>query len=64
MLVVTLGGLGKFIWMAQWYFDFDKVIVGIVIIAIISICTEKMILRKIEKQTLIKWGIVHDDLGI
>src|SRR3989338_1778772 len=64
MLVVTLGGLGKFIWMAQWYFDFDKVIAGIMIIAIISICAEKVIFRRIEKHTLIKWGVVHEDFGI
>ncbi|MCX6803213.1 MAG: ABC transporter permease subunit, partial [Candidatus Diapherotrites archaeon] len=35
MLVVTLGGLGKFVWMAQWYFDFDKVIIGIAAISLI-----------------------------
>jgi ABC-type nitrate/sulfonate/bicarbonate transport system permease component len=64
MLVVTLGGLGKFIWMAQWYFDFDKVLIGIVIIAIISLIVEKLIFKKIENHTLIKWGLVHEDLGV
>jgi NitT/TauT family transport system permease protein len=64
MLVVTLGGLGKFIWMSQWYFDFDKVIVGIVAISLISIFIEEIIFKRIEKSTLIKWGYIREEYKI
>lgn len=60
MLVVTLGGLGKFIWMSQWFFNFDKVIAGILVISIISIFIEEVIFKRLEKQTLVKWGFIRE----
>jgi len=59
MLVVSLGGLGKFIWFSQWYYSFDKVFAGILTISIIGIIIEQLILRTLEKKTLELWG-VHD----
>ncbi len=60
MLIVTFGGLGKFIWMAQWYFNFDKVFIGIFIIALVGLTVEQLIFKKIEKVTLVRWGnITH-----
>jgi len=56
MLVVTLGGLGKFIWNAQWTFSFDKVLIGIILIALIGLIMEELVFKKIEKRTLEKWG--------
>jgi ABC-type nitrate/sulfonate/bicarbonate transport system permease component len=64
MLVVTLGGLGKFIWMAQWFFDFDKVIVGIVAISLISIFIEEIVFKRLEENTLVKWGFVREEYKI
>lgn len=61
MLVVTVGGLGKFIWMAQWAFDFDKVFTGIIVISIIGLLIEKFIFEKLEKITLIRWGFIRED---
>lgn len=61
MLVTALGGLGKFIWMSQWFFDFDKVIVGIATISLISIFIEEVIFKKLEKNTLIKWGFIREE---
>ncbi len=60
MLVMTLGGLGKFIWMSQWFFNFDKVIIGIAVLAIIGILIEGVIFRVIERYTLIRWGIIGE----
>lgn len=57
MLVITLGGLGKFIWSAQWFFDFEQVFAGLLMIAIIGILFEQIVFRKIEKETIAKWGI-------
>jgi len=56
MLVVALGGLGKFIWFSQWFFSFEQVIAGIIIISIISLIFELAIFGTIEKLTLRKWG--------
>ncbi len=64
MLVVTLGGLGKFIWMSQWFFNFDKVIAGLVAISLVSIFTEELIFKRLEKNTLIKWGFVREEYKI
>ncbi|MDO8556100.1 MAG: ABC transporter permease [Nanoarchaeota archaeon] len=61
MLVNSLGGLGEFIWMSQWFFDFDKVIAGIVVIALISILTEEIVFKRLEKHTLKKWGMMRED---
>jgi len=64
MLVSTLGGLGKFIWMSQWYFDFDKVIAGIVVISLISIFIEEIIFKRLENNILVRWGFVHEEYKI
>ncbi|MFH1509358.1 MAG: ABC transporter permease [bacterium] len=57
MLVMTVGGLGKFIWMSQWYFDFSKVIIGITIIALIGVIIEILIFGKWEKSMLKNRGL-------
>jgi ABC-type nitrate/sulfonate/bicarbonate transport system permease component len=64
MLVSTLGGLGKFIWMSQWYFDFDKVIAGIVVISLISIFIEEIIFKRLENNILVRWGFVREEYKI
>jgi len=60
MLVVATGGLGKYIWMSQWAYKFDQVISGVVVIALVGIITEQVVLKKIEKFTLVKWGVIKD----
>jgi ABC-type nitrate/sulfonate/bicarbonate transport system permease component len=60
MLVTGAGGLGKFIWTAQWTYSFDKVLVGILLIAIIGLTIELVVFKKIEAITLEKWGTVQD----
>jgi ABC-type nitrate/sulfonate/bicarbonate transport system permease component len=61
MLVVTIGGLGEFIWMSQWLFDFSKVIVGIIFIGIIGVTMETLIFAKLEEITLLRWGLLQED---
>ena len=58
MLISGVGGLGRFMWMAQWTFDFGKVFVGIILIAIIGFSVEFLVFKKLEKMTLEKWGTV------
>jgi len=62
MLVTGAGGLGKFIWTAQWTYSFDKVLVGIFLIAIIGLAVEMIVFKNIESITLEKWGIVNQEM--
>ncbi|MFA5000403.1 MAG: ABC transporter permease subunit [Patescibacteria group bacterium] len=59
MLVVTAGGLGKYIWMSQWAFKFDQVISGIIVIALVGVIVEQLVFKKIERITLVRWGLVQ-----
>ncbi len=58
MLVSGAGGLGKFIWTAQWTFSFEKVFVGILLIAVIGLTIETLVFKRIEAITLEKWGVM------
>ncbi len=60
MLMVTAGGLGKYIWMSQWAFKFDQVFSGVIVIALVGITTEMLIFKKIEQVTLAKWGMIQE----
>lgn len=59
MLAVGVGGIGNFIWMAQWFLEFDKVLIGIIVIAVIGIFMEEIVFKQIEKMTLIRWGSIQ-----
>lgn len=60
MLVLTVGGLGGFIWLSQWSFSFEKVFAGIIVIAAIGFLMEKFVFGKLEKITLVRWGLIHE----
>lgn len=62
MLVIGAGGLGKFIWTAQWTYSFDKVLVGILLISIIGLTIEMVVFKKIEAVTLEKWGVISQEV--
>lgn len=62
MLSIIVGGLGKFIWMSQWFFSFDKVLVGIIIIASIGLFVEKIAFGFVERITITKWGLVRESV--
>lgn len=55
MLMMSLGGIGRFIWMGQWNFDYTQVIIGVLVVAFIGILAERFFLL-IEKRTLVRWG--------
>lgn len=61
MLVTSMGGLGKYIWYAQWYYEFDRVIAGIVVIAVIGITVEQLIFNPLEKITVQRWGMANTE---
>lgn len=60
MLVVNVGGLGKYIWMAQWAYNFEKVFAGILVIGAIGFIMEKFVFGKLEKITLVRWGLIRE----
>ncbi len=60
MLVITAGGLGKYIWLSQWAFKPEQVLSGIITIALVGIIAEELIFKKIEKVTLVKWGMIQE----
>lgn len=57
MLVVSVGGLGKYIWLSQWNYKFEQVLSGIFMIALVGVVFEELIFKRIEKNTLIRWGL-------
>lgn len=57
ILTVGVGGIGSFIWNAQWFFRFDQILVGIIILGLIGFLAEKFIFSKLEKLTLERWGL-------
>ncbi len=61
MLVPTVGGLGSYIWYAQWYLVMDRAFVGLIAIAGIGILVEYVVFRLLEKRTIVRWGMIRDD---
>lgn len=61
MLVPTVGGLGSYIWYAQWYLAMDRAFVGLIAIAGIGILVEYVVFHMFEQRTVVRWGMVQDD---
>lgn len=61
MLVAALGGLGTFIWTAQWHFRFDHVVAGVLVISLMSVLIESVVFKRLEEATLVKWGSIRKD---
>ncbi|MFH2063540.1 MAG: ABC transporter permease [bacterium] len=59
MLLVSAGGLGKYIWMSQWAARTSQVLAGIVVIALVGVLVEQLIFRQVERYTLIRWGMIE-----
>ena len=49
-------------WNAQWEFSFEKVFVGIILIAIIGLTIELVVFKKLEAVTLEKWGATDSEV--
>jgi len=61
MLVLSVGGIGGFIWLSQWSFSFEKVFAGIIVIAVIGFLMERFVFGKLEKITLVRWGLIREE---
>jgi ABC-type nitrate/sulfonate/bicarbonate transport system permease component len=62
MLIGGAGGLGKYMINAQFAFAFDKIFVGILLIALIGLVVETFVFKRIETATLERWGVVAEEI--
>jgi NitT/TauT family transport system permease protein len=60
MLTIGVGGLGSYIWTAQWFFRFEKVLAGIIVIGCIGFAIEHLLFGKIERRTIVRRGLVRE----
>jgi NitT/TauT family transport system permease protein len=54
----SLGGLGWFIFQKRVFFDLPGVFAGIIVIIVIGVTVEDFIFKKLEANTVKKWGIL------
>jgi NitT/TauT family transport system permease protein len=58
MLAAVPWGLGWMIFGARKFLNTDVMMAGIAVIAIIGLILEKLVFRKIEEYTVVRWGMV------
>ena len=58
MLAAVQFGLGWMIFGAREFLNTDVMMAGIVVIGIIGLALEKLVFRKIENYTVVRWGMV------
>ncbi len=59
-IAATGYGLGYMIWDAYEYLNVTVVYAGIIILAVLFFAMEKTIIRDLEKRTIDKWGVMHE----
>jgi len=62
-IAATGYGLGYMIWDAYEYLNVTIVYTGILILAIVFFTIEKTIIREVEKKTIDKWGVLHEQVS-
>jgi NitT/TauT family transport system permease protein len=58
MLTAVDYGLGSLIFGAQKFLNTDVMLSGILVIAIVGFCIERLFFELIERRTLVRWGMV------
>ena len=53
-------GLGWFIFTARSFLQTANVLVGIMLIGVVGLIVEKLLWERIERKTVVKWGMVED----
>ena len=59
-IAATGYGLGYMIWDAYEYLNVTVLYAGIIILAVIFFTIEKTVIREVEKKTVDKWGVMHE----
>ena len=57
--IATSTGLGFMIFDARQFLGTDVVILGMVLIGILWLVTDSVILRPLERRTVLRWGTVR-----
>ena len=60
-IAATSYGLGYMIWDAYEYLNFSVVYGGIIVMAILFFTIEKTAIRLLEKRTIERWGLSHEN---
>jgi len=58
-MIATSTGLGFMIFDARQFLGTDVVILGMVVIGILWLVTDSVILRPLERRTVLRWGTVR-----
>jgi NitT/TauT family transport system permease protein/taurine transport system permease protein len=58
-MIATSTGLGFMIFDARQFLGTDVVILGMVVIGVLWLVLDSLILRPLEKRTVIRWGTVR-----
>ncbi|MEO8280643.1 MAG: ABC transporter permease [Ideonella sp.] len=56
-------GLGKIIFDAREFLDTESMLAALVLVGLIGIAVEKLVLRRLERSTIERWGTSHDSTG-
>ncbi len=51
-------GLGALIYQAQEYYRTDQIVAGILVIALLGVLIDSQLLARIERRTIVRWGMV------
>jgi NitT/TauT family transport system permease protein len=59
MLSATIKwGVGKMIYEARFWNDVKVMFVGLIVIGVIAVVLDRILLKRLEHETIVKWGIV------
>jgi ABC-type nitrate/sulfonate/bicarbonate transport system permease component len=58
MLAAVPWGLGWLIFGAREFLATDVMLAGIVVIAVIGLALEKLVFRRLEEFTVVRWGMM------
>ena len=53
-------GVGKMIFEARFWNDVRVMFVGLTVIGVFAVLIDRMLLRRLEKQTIEKWGMATE----
>lgn len=59
-MIASTEGIGYAIFNAQQYFQSARIVVGMLAIGITWLIMDRLILRPIEKRTIMRWGMMRD----
>lgn len=52
-----VGGLGWYIYKKRYFLEIPDVFAGLLVIVIIGVIVEELVMKQIEKRTIVKWGV-------